>query len=147
MKGTAVAWQRDHKEALEHMKEAVGNKDPFLAEEILETIAPHPEGENVHVDEKPSEQMHKGAVTVIDPKAGWLDNPDGVAVVRSDGTRKWYKKGMLHNAHGPAILKLNGKLKYYYLGEKCKTALDLDETVQKAKDWFAKTQHVGNVKK
>ena len=141
---TAVEWEAKHKDALEQIKAAAGNSDPYLAEEIMDKIAPHPEGDNVHVDEKPSELIHKGTVKVIDPKDGTLDNPNGVAVVKSDGTREWYKKGMLHNSHGPAIFQPNGKVKYYYLGERYKTAAELDETVKKAKDWFENTRHVGN---
>ena len=141
---TAVEWEAKHQDVLAQIKDAADNNDPYLAEELMEKIAPHPEGDNVHVDEKPSEQIHKGTVRVIDPKGGWLDNPDGVAVVKRDGTRQWYKKGMLHNSRGPAVLKPNGRVKYYYLGEECKSAAALDETVKKAKDWYENTRHVGN---
>ena len=137
---TAVQWERDHAEVLKEIADALADKDPFLAAEILDRIAPSPDGEDLHTRRK----KFNREVEIIDPVTGQLHNADGPAVVKSDGTRMWYKTGLQHNASGPAVIKPNGDLRYYYLGTKCKDAADLDEIVKKAKEWAAKTQNVRN---
>lgn len=142
---TAVEWEREHADTLKEMADALSNDDPYLAAEILNRLAPYPEGENVHTKERDGyglQYNHK--LEVIDPATGQLHNPDGPAVVKSDGTRKWYKSGMQHNSSAPAVIKPNGELRYFYLGTKCKNAAELDDTVRRARDWAAKSKNVRN---
>ena len=138
---TAVEWEREHADALKEIANALVNKDPYLAAELLNQLAPFPVGENVHSKERDGyglQYNHK--LEVKDPTTGQLHNEHGPAVVESDGTRLWYKMGMQHNASGPAVIKPNGELRYYYLGTKCKNAAELDDTVRRAKEWAAKTR-------
>ncbi|MCR4377496.1 MAG: hypothetical protein NUV50_05310 [Rhodospirillales bacterium] len=140
--GSATDWERDNEATLNAIKEAMANSDPYLAGEILERLAPHPVGENVRVKEKALASLASREVEVIDPRTGQLDNPDGPAVIKSNGTRRWYTAGMLHNESGPAILRLSGEVEYYYLGTKCQNAQELDTIVEKAKKHAVKTTHV-----
>lgn len=143
--GTAVEWERDHQELLKQMAEAVAHKDPYLAEEIMERLAPYPEGDNVREPERIDQHTKRiREVEVIDPVSGQLDNPNGPALVKGDGTRMWYRRGMQHNASGPAVIKLNGEVAYYYFGVKCKNAEALDETVRKAEEHAKKSAHWKN---
>lgn len=141
---TAVKWERENAIHLEAMIIALADKDRYTAEDILNTIAPFPKGENVIELEGSHDTQHKRLTKVVNPHNGGLDNPDGPAVVEGDGTRKWYRANMLHNAHGPAVIKANGKLKYYYLGKRFRTAEQLDEAVSIAEQHFKKTKHCHN---
>lgn len=138
---TAVEWERENEPALKEIKAALADSDPYLAAEILDRLAPSPDGDTLHAREK----RFNREVEIIDPETGQLHNADGPAVVRSDGTRLWYVKGLQHNASGPAVIKPNGDLRYYYHGTKCKNAEALDDTVKRAKEWAAKSKHVRNV--
>lgn len=143
--GSATDWERDNEATLNAIKEAMANSDPYLAGEILERLAPHPVGENVQVKEKALASLASREVEVIDPRTKQLNNPDGPAVIKSNGTRRWYTAGMLHNESGPAILRLSGEVEYYYLGTKCQNAQELDAIVQRAKEHAAKSTHVRTV--
>ena len=46
-----------------------------------------------------------------------LHNPNGPAVIWSDGTKRFYLNGKLHNENGPAIIYSDGA-KYFYLNGK-----------------------------
>lgn len=133
---TAVEWEKRYRDRLEQMKMALNEKDQYAAENILEQIAPHPKGDNVFVKQNFSGYglFCTTSVRVLDPDSGVMDNPDGVACIKKDGTRMWYYAGMLHNKTGPAVIKPNGKLEYYYLGTKKKNAEDLDATVRSANE-------------
>lgn len=144
--GKALEWEREHADLLKRIADALADNDPYLAGEILNRVAPQPVGANVRTKERNGyglESDHK--IAVIDPLSQKLDNADGPAVVKSDGTRKWYKAGMQHNASGPAVIKANGELRYYYLGKKCKNAAALDDTVRRAEEWAKKSQNMRNV--
>ncbi|PCI42317.1 MAG: hypothetical protein COB46_00830 [Rhodospirillaceae bacterium] len=130
---TATIWEQKHRQDLTAMAEAIQDKDTYLAEEILNTIAPRPEGENVQEGKNLEHRKSGRQAKVVDPITGRIDNPHGVAVVEADGTRKWYRANMLHNAHGPAIIKPNGKLSYYHFGTRCKSAAALDAVTQSTK--------------
>lgn len=144
--GTAVEWELEHAQTLQEIADAMADDDPYLAAELLNRIAPFPEGENVHTKEKGGSYglqfNHKLEVT--DPGTGQLHNPDGPAVVKSDGARQWYKAGMQHRSDGPAVIKPNGELRYFYLGTKCKSAADLDDTVKRAAEWSNNSRNVRN---
>ena len=140
--GSATDWERDNEANLHAIAEAMANNDPFLAEEILERIAPHPTGENVRIKEMALASLSSREVEVIDPRTGKLDNPYGPAVIKNNGTRKWYTAGMLHNESGPAVVKLSGEVEYYYLDTRCKSAAELDAIVEKARKHAARTSHV-----
>ncbi|PHS79574.1 MAG: hypothetical protein COB59_01245 [Rhodospirillaceae bacterium] len=141
---TATLWEQQHRQDLKDMAEAIGDKDTYLAEEILNTLAPRPEGENVQ-ETKSSEHRKSGRQTkVVDPLTGRIDNPHGVAVVEGDGTRKWYRANMLHNAYGPAIIKPNGKLSYYHFGTHYKSAAALDAVTESAKRHNENSKHCRN---
>jgi len=143
--GTAVEWEREHAEDLQAIKDAVANKDPYLAIEILNRIAPVHEGDDVREPANAGEAIHNRVLEVVDPATGRLHNEYGPAVVKADGTRKWYRKGMQHNASGPAVIKANGELKYYYLGTKCKNAEDLDDIVRRAQEHAQRSKNLRNV--
>lgn len=141
---TAATWEQEHRQNLNAMAKATQEKDPYLAEEILNTIAPRPEGKNMH-ESKNSEHRKSGRqIKVVDPLTGRIDNPHGVAVVEGDGTRKWYRANMLHNAHGPAIIKPNGKLSYYHFGTRYKSAAELDAVTASAKRHDENSKHCRN---
>jgi len=138
---TATEWERQHADLLQQIADALANDDPYSAAEILNQIAPAPEGDNVHTHERNAYGLHVNhRLEVHDPKTGQLDNPDGPAVIKSDGTRMWYKAGMQHNSRGPAVIKPNGELRYFYLGTKYKTAAELDDTVRRAREWAEKAR-------
>lgn len=139
---TAVEWERENEPTLKEIKAALADSDPYLAAEVLDHLAPSPDGDTLHAREK----RFNREVEIIDPTTGQLHNADGPAVVRSDGTRLWYFKGLQHNASGPAVIKPNGDLRYYYHGTKCNNAEVLDDTVKRAKEWAAKSKNVRNVK-
>lgn len=142
---TAVEWEREHAEILKEMADALAENDPYLAAEILNRIAPLPEGENVRSKERGGYGLDVDhTLEVIDPATGKLHNPDGPAVIKRDGTRKWYKSGLQHNSSAPAVIKPNGELRYYYLGTKCKTAAELDDTVKRAREWAQKSHNARN---
>jgi predicted lipoprotein with Yx(FWY)xxD motif len=44
-------------------------------------------------------------------------NLNGPAIIRSDGTKKWYQKGELHRLDGPAIIRSDGTKKWYQKGK------------------------------
>lgn len=139
---TATEWLRDNEKYLKDIAAAMDDSDPYLAGELLELIAPQPSGENVRVHEKSLASLSSRVVEVVDPKTGQLDNPGGPALVKSNGTRKWYTAGMLHNQSGPAVIRMNGEVEYYYLGTRCHDAAELDALVEKAKTHAAKTQNL-----
>jgi len=143
---TAVEWERENAADLKAMAEALAENDRYLAEEILNKIAPYPEGENVQTSKPTNDAYFHRLAKFIDPETGRVDNPNGPAIVEGDGTRKWYRADMLHNSHGPAKIKPNGKLSYYYMGKRCKSAEDLDEVVAIAKRHNEKSKHVRNPK-
>ncbi len=145
---TAVEWEREHAQALQEIKDALAGSDPYLAGELLDALIPAPEGENVHTKERETGHglQFDHVIEVIDPVTGQLDNADGPAVVKSDGTRKWYKAGLQHNENGPAVIKPNGELRYFYLGTKYKNAAALDEVVKRARDFAEKSQNARNNK-
>lgn len=136
--GTAAEWEHNNAQNLKAIADAMADKDPYMAEEFREMLAPTPEGDNVRTPRGFENSRAGREVEVVDPATGQLDNPDGPAVVKSDGTRKWYRMGLLHNAAGPAVLKPNGEVQYYYFGTRCKDAAELDDTVARAEQ-FAKT--------
>jgi len=141
---TAVEWERQNAIHLEAMVAAFADKDRYAAEDILNTLAPFPRGDNVIEPKGSHDTQYKRLAKVINPDNGSLDNPDGPAVIEGDGTRKWYRANMLHNAHGPAVIKANGKLKYYYLGKRYRTAEHLDEIVAIAERHFKNSKHFLN---
>jgi len=143
---TAVEWELAHSEDLIALAEAIENKDRYTAHEILDKIAPFPEGENVKTSKVENDGYFDRLASVTNPDTGKLDNRNGPAVVEGDGTRKWYRAGLLHNSHAPAVIKANGKIKYYYMGEKYDTAVELDEVAARARRHNAKSSHYRNQK-
>lgn len=128
--GAAAQWERENAADLQAIADAMANKDPYLAEEIRQRVAPVPECGHARESKKYEESQFGWEVEIIDPETGQRDNQGAPAVVKNDGTRKWYRAGMLHNSKGPAVIKANGDVEYYYLGTKCKSAEDLDATVE-----------------
>lgn len=130
--GTAVEWERENESALNDVKAAIANNDPYLAIEILNRIAPAHDGEHAVEPESAGDALYKSVFEAYHPKTMQLHCTHGPALVKGDGSRYWYFNGMLHNPSGPAKIKPNGDLSYYYLGTKCKTAEDLDDMVRRA---------------
>jgi len=143
---SAAKWEQEHQKFLDAIKTALKEKDRYSAEDILEKIAPHPVGENVFVKENPSHEglFTTASVFVIKPGTNVLDNPNGVARIKRDGTRMWYMNGMLHNSKGPAVIYPSGKVEYYYAGQQLNSAQDLDSEVQSALDHAARSKSVRN---
>lgn len=141
---TAVEWESENAAALDDMIAALKNSDPYLAAEILDRIAPYPQGENAAARNEHVDTVMYREVEVRDPKTGALDNPNGPAHVKTNGTREWYTHGMLHNEAGPAIIRLNGEVEYYYLGTKCKDAAELDAMVERAHRHAARSKTINN---
>ena len=141
---TAVEWERKHADQLKAMAEAIADKDKYLAEEILNTIAPRPEGEHVLENEDSEHGQAKRQAKVVNPTSKRIDNPNGPAVIEGDGTRKWYRANMLHNAHGPAIIKPNGDVKYYHFGTRYKTAAELDAVTESTNRHNEKSKNIRN---
>jgi len=141
---TAVEWERQNADHLKAMAEAMADKDKYLADEILNQMAPFPEGDHVKELGSSDNTQSGRLIEVVDPVSKRIDNPHGPAVVEGSGTRKWYRAGLLHNATGPAVIKLKGDIKYYYFGARCKTAAELDERVASAKRHFEKSKHCRN---
>ena len=46
-----------------------------------------------------------------------LHRTDGPAIIRKDGTQKYYNNGKLHRTDGPAVIDANGTQKYYNNGK------------------------------
>ena len=57
-----------------------------------------------------------GAVTYRNAN-GQLHNPDGPAVVYSDGYKYYYINDQLHNSDGPAVVYADGSKYHYINGE------------------------------
>lgn len=132
---SAVEWETDHALDIRDIKAAIKNKDPYLAVEILNRIAPAmDEHEHAIEPETAGDDPQKTVLELKNPASGQLHSTEGPALVKGDGTRFWYFNGMLHNPQGPAVIKANGELQYYYLGTKCKTAEELDDTVRRAQE-------------
>lgn len=55
---------------------------------------------------------------IIHVKNGLLHNTDGPALIKTNGTVKWYLNGILHNLNGPAVVSCNDKVKHYYVNGK-----------------------------
>lgn len=47
---------------------------------------------------------------------GLLHNPDGPALVFTDGHKSWFIKGQRHNAYGPAVVWPTGWKQWYLHG-------------------------------
>jgi len=143
---TAAEWVREHQGFLTILSSAAKENDVFTVEDTLERIAPapHPDADNVRVRERMAGDVAVVEYEVYDPRTKKLGNADGPAVVKADGTRKWYLSGMLHNAAGPAVLRPNGDMEFFYLGTKYDDAEDLDATVARARKHAERSKNFRN---
>jgi len=61
------------------------------------------------------DKNHLDGIVYVDYR-GRRHRVDGPAVVKSDGTRMWYRDGLCHRVNGPAVERANGTREWYQDG-------------------------------